>query len=295
MNVSMSIVGAQWVKENGEKRYDPAQGVRDCAAAGFRYLDFDLSNAAKNGGPMSRDDFPAWCREMRRVLDECGVTVQQTHGHWCWPSVMPTQEERDRNWQMTLRSVEATSFLGNRPWMVTHPISVFDAEGYNREKSVELGYRQYSELGELGKKYGTRIAAEHLFVIANKNGYCCGVEDLLGLMEKLDDPELFGICWDFGHANRQGVDQAAGLRMAAPYLRATHVHDNNAKSDNHVFPYCGNIAWEELLPILGEIGYAGTLNLEVHVLQQRLPASLRMETLRYMHTVVTEMAAQTGI
>jgi sugar phosphate isomerase/epimerase len=43
------------------------------------------------------------------------------------------------------------------------------------------------------------------------------------------------VCLDTGHANmREGVDTA--YRLLKGRIRSTHIHDNNGKEDQHLFP-----------------------------------------------------------
>lgn len=42
-----------------------------------------------------------------------------------------------------------------------------------------------------------------------------------------------------------------------------HIHDNDYKSDAHLFPYHGKIDWDKVCDALKEIGYDGDFTLEV--------------------------------
>jgi sugar phosphate isomerase/epimerase len=59
-------------------------------------------------------------------------------------------------------------------------------------------------------------------------------------------------CFDLGHAHmNEGVEQA--YRLLASRIRSTHVHDNNGKEDQHLFPLLdpeGTIDWPRALGAL---------------------------------------------
>jgi sugar phosphate isomerase/epimerase len=60
------------------------------------------------------------------------------------------------------------------------------------------------------------------------------------------------VCFDLGHANMQeGVESA--YRILKSRIRSTHVHDNNGKEDQHLFPLLaeeGTIAWPSAMQTL---------------------------------------------
>lgn len=283
MKLSMSTCGTERKLLPDGFEFAPVEGIGQCKEAGFDYIDFNFANAAADSRPMSRDDWKDWIAEIQQAVKDNGVTVSQTHAHWFHINQLLSEEELQWHDEMVRRSLWCSAQLGDRPWVVTHPRSIFDSEGYNAAKSREYNYRVYQGLGEYAEKYGVRIAVENLF--ANKNiGYCCCAEELMELMHRLNDSN-FGICWDFGHANRSKVDHLKSLEIVAPHLQVTHCHDNKGRSDDHFMPYFGLVPWKDIMPKLKKIGYTGNLNMEVHVFYNTLPQSLRMDSLRYMRII----------
>lgn len=60
-----------------------------------------------------------------------------------------------------------------------------------------------------------------------------------------------------------GDDVAEAVRLAAPYLKVFHIHDNNKNTfDAHLLPTMGNIDWESFAKAVADIGFDGTLSLE---------------------------------
>ena len=269
--------------------FDAAAGIRQAAEAGFQYVDFNLAKAAKFSRPLAQNNWRDWAKQMREVADACGVTIEQTHAHWFY---IADENSLDvaADMEYLHRSVEASAILGNSPWVVTHPLSLADSLGYNKARTKEFLKKLYGELGEIASRCGAKIAAENLFT-GGMRYFGCNADDLCWLMETLNDP-FFGICWDFGHANKMGLDQAASLHQIAPYLRVTHVHDNKAVFDDHFFPYFGNVPWKKILPEIKKIGYNGNWNFETHVTYHTIPQTMRISALRFLHDLGEDMIKQ---
>ncbi len=286
MQLSMSTVAAERIRGPEGMIYRPMEGIRRCAEAGFRYIDFNFTHAPREDRPFAGDAWESWVAQVRDACQECGVTVSQTHAYWFWLKDMTSREHWEWSEAMVRRSLLATAMLSPGAWMVTHPRTVFDAEGYNREKTLEYNYARCSELGELGRKHGVGIAVENLFPLEGKIAYAAQPEELLALLERLNDP-VFGICWDFGHAHMARLDHLQALQQIAPHLKVTHVHDNKGRGDDHFPPSFGNVPWREIMPFLKRIGYDGNLNLEVST-YNTVPTLVEQE-LRFMHAAGTEL------
>ena len=93
---------------------------------------------------------------------------------------------------------------------------------------------------------------------ADMHDACRYIDDLNGLAGE----ELFGFCYDSGHAAVLGKDQGIAIHALGKRLMALHLHDNDGLHDSHRFPYYGVIDWEMTLRSLREIGYAGAINFE---------------------------------
>ena len=268
---------------DGKYRFDVQDGLRQCAAAGFSAVDFNFAAVGKLTNILDDNGWKDWVLSVRDVAQQLNLTFVQTHAHWFYLSECTTNEMLHRNELLVRRSVESTSLLGPGIWMVTHPRSVFDAEGFNLQKTLEYNYASFSELGELGNRFGVGIAIENLPPTKNI-AYGITTEELLCVMEKLHDP-VFGICWDFGHGNLAGLDTVVSLGEVGKYLKATHVHDNKRKGDDHFPPFYGNIPWENVMKQLKEIGYTGAFNFEEHASYLAFPSALRDDMLKHMHTI----------
>lgn len=72
-----------------------------------------------------------------------------------------------------------------------------------------------------------------------------------------------GVCFDIGHAHLdEGVD--ASLEALLPLVASTHLHDNKADRDAHLWPGEGTIGWESPIGALKEAPRAPAAVLEIH-------------------------------
>jgi len=72
-----------------------------------------------------------------------------------------------------------------------------------------------------------------------------------------------GVCFDIGHAHLgEGVD--ASLETLLPLVASTHLHDNNADRDAHLWPGDGTIAWEAPVAALQSGPRSPAAVLEIH-------------------------------
>ena len=82
------------------------------------------------------------------------------------------------------------------------------------------------------------------------------------MKEMLGNHELFGYCWDIGHAHIEGVDQYKELVALGTDLKAVHIHDNTGVGDTHVMPYLGTVSMDEIMHGLIDNGFNGAFTME---------------------------------
>lgn len=124
------------------------------------------------------------------------------------------------------------------------------------ENNRTAAFRSVEEICRLAEPIGIRVALE---VIPNP---LSDATSLVTMVERDLDAPLAGICLDFGHAFLMG-DVTDAIELAAEHLVATHVHDNDGKSDLHLVPFDGRINWDAALMTMQKIGYDGTYLMEL--------------------------------
>lgn len=256
--------------------------------AGFRVVDVNLSSYSEKGQPMTRDDWADWCRRMKAKADELGLCIGQAHAHFYQLREDGSEDPWDR--ELLERSIRGAAIMGVK-WMVFHPFNLKVNGWYNGEAAKKRNLELFREYAEIARPLGVGIAIENMLESAGRSRrYCSGPEELIDLVDTLNDP-VFGICWDFGHANVNGIDQPAALRTVGKRLKALHVDDNYGVNDDHMLPYFGTIRWEPIMQTLHDIDYEGDFTYEVHRFHYGLPHELQPLTLRYTYQVAEHLVS----
>ncbi|HYZ86189.1 MAG TPA: sugar phosphate isomerase/epimerase family protein [Bryobacteraceae bacterium] len=112
------------------------------------------------------------------------------------------------------------------------------------ERRLEAAFTSLEELSLFAKQRGVEIILEN---IPN------GISNSSQLIQFLDTTHLkLGLCFDTGHANlMEGVEPA--WQVMKERIRSLHVHDNDGKTDRHLFPLVsggGTIDWRKVMPML---------------------------------------------
>lgn len=115
----------------------------------------------------------------------------------------------------------------------------------------------FTQVGRLGAQTGVKVAVENRL----EGGFGSKPRDLLDITS--NDPDNLGVCLDTGHANVNGISSGQFIRELGDRLIATHIHDNDGRSDLHLLPYMGNIDWSDFFLGIEDIAYRGALILEV--------------------------------
>jgi sugar phosphate isomerase/epimerase len=126
-------------------------------------------------------------------------------------------------------------------YLIQH-IGVKDAEF--SERAMDAAFSSLEEIVLFARQRGVEVLIEN---IPNK---LSSAERLLMFFE-LTHLNL-NVCFDVGHAHmNEGVETA--YRMLKSRIRSTHVHDNNGKDDQHLYPLLsqgGTIPWPQAMQAL---------------------------------------------
>lgn len=256
--------------------------VRACARAGYRYLDANLCSQARDGQPLTKDDWEEWARGLRWLGDELSIRFTQAHAYFPYGyTVYPDGSRSDGEFgeELLRRSVIAAEILGCG-WAVVHPLTVRAESWFSYKKSYEYNREYYGRWGEFFARHNVGMALENMICANGKVSYCASPDELIELVETLDDP-MAGICLDTGHAHVSGVDVAAVVKKFSKHLRATHIADNHRNHDEHFAPFNGTIDWPEVMRAFQESGYSHDFAFEIHHLTSPYPAAVQEELIRF--------------
>ena len=287
MRLSITNNAVYGVRTGGKVEYQPLLGIEACGKAGFDRMEYNFCAGPASAKPLAGDNWKEVVTGLKQTLDANNICIPYTHDFWYLMASTKGPEDVALKDLMIRRSFEASKMLGSR-MMVIHTQSIFDAEGYNAEKTHIYNNVFLAEMGELAAKFGLTLAIENVFPIPGAIGHACYPEEMAELMQELNDP-LFGICWDLGHANMAQVEHEKALEIIAPWLRHIHVNDNKAKTDEHTIPGYGTVPWDKVMQKLKAIGYQGDLTLTTRTFNQTSLPHRWAEDLTYLRNVGKDM------
>ena len=260
--------------------------------AGFDTIDFWLFRYCETANaPMFEDNWRDFVTEARDIIDRAGVTVGQVHAWWDHPWQIAEDGSFDLPHEIFCRNIEACHMLGSDK-LIFHPIQRWfrytDAE--TRQAALDANAAWFAALLPTAEKFGVELLIENVFDYKHVERpgdlpFPCGsAEDILYIINKIGHP-LMKTCLDTGHANISGQDVPRMIRLYGDKLAALHLQDNFGKitpvyEDMHMFPTHGRLPWDAIFAALRDIGYKGTINMEVSAELKRMPDPIRRIQLR---------------
>jgi len=152
-----------------------------------------------------------------------------------------------------IKCIDISSVIGARV-LVVHPSGAPD-------ESSDKEYRRKCWKAHLKifDSICSHANGKNVIIALENGGSLAQMEYIIKLAGKLK----CGICVDTGHANLGNLKAPRAIRMAGQMLATTHLQDNFGKVDDHMPPGMGIIDWCETFTAIKEIGYKGTLMLEL--------------------------------
>ena len=230
--------------------------------SGFDGVDYGFDD---DQGLALNDDFIEYAKNTKKTLDKIGLVCHQTHATYL-VKYGEEYNESNPNYLKTVRSILATPYLGASA-VIVHPLNVPIGVDLMAEN-----IKFYKTLEPYAKKAGVKIAVENLYqwVVGTRihEGYMHTPEEMNELLDNLSDD--FVCNFDTGHAAVVGIDPEDYIHaMSKERLKYLHVHDTDYTFDRHVIPFMLDHHWDKICEALVDIGYEGTMNLEVGSFMRR--------------------------
>jgi sugar phosphate isomerase/epimerase len=206
---------------------------------------------------------PAAVADLQQWLAEAGLQLRSMHaptadgftgGRWSGTLSLASTDPETRAY--TVSETERALHVARRIPMtalVTH-LGVPRTQRTPGSDSRAAARRSIEELLRTAEPLGVQIAVE---VIPNELSRAGSIVHFIE-----DDLDGVGICLDFGHAHLDG-DVLDAVETVSEHLIATHVHDNNGRTDDHLLPFQGTIDWAGTLLAVQKVGYEGPFMFEI--------------------------------
>lgn len=226
-----------------------------------------------------------------KAAADCGLTFEQMHAPF--PVKQKGMDEVNaKMFRITENCMDICSRMGGR-YLVVHPVTL--AYEYSKKEEHDFNMEMYQSLIPAAKKYGIVICLENMFMDRNAHlteGVCSDFAEAAAWIDELNGlagEELFGFCFDIGHANILGKNLYQSVVALGDRLKILHIHDNDGVSDLHTMPYTfarswnpAATDWEGFLRGLREINYKGVINFETFRCMESFPGELHPSVLRLL-------------
>ena len=226
------------------------------------------------------DDYIERAKKQRRLLDEIGLTCNQTHAPYNFKEA-DEFDESNYHFLELVRCIEATSIVG-APHMVIHPVkpaSIDDAH--------DINIAQFKALLPYCEKFGVKLALETCHMkyrvddkvipfIDSAKTYC-------DLITELGSDKVVA-CIDLGHTAGAGLGYPPEVfvsEMEKGVLQGLHVQDCDYMHDNHTTPFFQHLNWEKIMKALSDIDYTGDFTYEDVNVRRYFPVELFESTVKY--------------
>lgn len=257
-----------------------SKGYTAIKKAGFEAIDWNIDHAWKgsdlrNGHyrgkcifEKSLDEVIEYYAKELAIIRKNGLEITQAHAPFpCYVKEYP--DTLDYAIECYKRCIEYCQYAGVKN-LVIHGYSWNISDTINSAEDVyEINFKLYSSLIPtlLENDYVT-VCLENLFFGyngVNYEGHCSDAKAGAELIDKLNalaGKNVFGLCFDTGHANLLRHDMRVFIPIYGKRIKALHIHDNNGSNDNHLAPLTGTINWNHFCSAMKEAGYDGDLSFE---------------------------------
>ena len=296
--LQLSVQAGDWYDElfNGDEGAEEAfRFIKEC---GFDTLDYNIDHQLsirklKEGEKpdyfdLSDEEFTARFAPVKEAMEKYGISMGQAHA----PVPLYIEGRDDLNdflIKVVAKQCALCQFLGC-PALVVHPYTYLE----DKEREKEINLEMYRKMIPIGKKYGVTLCLENMFAWSNGHatlGVCGEAAEACWYIDTLNaeaGEDIFGYCFDVGHANLSSRNIRQELRTLGHRLTILHIHENDGLSDAHQMPYTckPGTDWEGFIQGLKDINYQGALSFETFAgLKGGIPHELFGAKLKYLHEV----------
>ncbi|MBI5206979.1 MAG: sugar phosphate isomerase/epimerase [Candidatus Firestonebacteria bacterium] len=201
-------------------------------------------------------DNKEYIKKLSFNLDKYNISVHSFHLPFNHIDISSTDQElREKSCKEVLKGVEICGQLGGKLGIL-HPGAKYGTLS-NKKTAEENSINSISQIFEHCEKREIKLAVENM--LPGRVGEDYNFFDKV--MKNINSPDI-GICFDSSHANANGTVYSF-LEKTREKLLTVHFSDNNGYSDDHFFPFKGNINWKKIIEILNRISYKSIFMLEV--------------------------------
>lgn len=211
--------------------------VRVYAAHGIRNLDLNFCEMMRPSSRLNDKRATEYISILKNLKEELNLNYIQAHAPY------PLRGTEVSSWDKKIIRAMGYAYELGCPHIVVHPIG----------KDVEENIRYYERLI---KESDITIAIENM----ESDVEISNASEINAIIES--SPMRLKALFDTGHAHMRGLNLREEILCYGKNLVGLHIHDNDGKRDQHLFPFMGTINWRDVISALEEAGYEGYLTYE---------------------------------
>ena len=227
-------------------------------------------------------------RPYKEAGEKYGVYFHQMHAPF--PSYVQNEAGNDIVMDAIKKCIMVCGYLGCRN-LIVHPMFLGYEAKLAPQTEWDINIERYSELIPAAKKYGVTICLENMFTGFRGKIYaaCCAdmaeANRYINYLNSVAGERIFGFCLDVGHALLVGKEIYSTIMELGDNLTTLHVHDNDGRNDQHLFPYMGICDWDRFCKGLKDAGYRGAISFETFNAINVIDDELAGEALKFLGSI----------
>jgi len=244
------------------------EGFKVIKEAGFDCVDMNIDHLYPggdivNGRPDVRfqgtdEEILEMCRPYKEAAEKYGISISQAHA----PFPFYTKNEAGNAYVMhaVKKCLMICEYL-SCPYLIVHPCFLGYGDQLDTEEEWRINMERYDELIPYAKKHHVGICLENMFGVHNGKVYaaiCSNMEEAVCYIDELNEragEEIFSFCFDIGHAVLCSVELTRAFEALGNRVKTLHVHDNDGRNDQHLFPFMGICDWNRFVEGMRSIDY----------------------------------------
>lgn len=281
---------------------NPLEGFELLKKCGFNAVDFSLNYYLKNTSlyklekneffDKSLEELKQYFTPHKDAAKKTGIKIHQMH--MPYPLFVPHADKNFNDYLMNIvavKSLEICAFFECK-YIVIHGFKLNRYLG-SRQAEWDRTEQFLHYIASLAKTLRIIICLENLYDFNGDilEGICCNAQFISKQIDKLNEEyntEVFGFCFDIGHANLMGLDFYDFITVLKHRLKVLHIHDNDGVSDLHQLPFTftrnrenqSTTDWNGFIKALKDIKFDGVLNFETAPVLTSFPEQLKPQVLK---------------
>lgn len=263
----------------------PIEGFEMMRRAGFTCCDFSLNDYLANTElyQYRRNAFfdrpvhelKAFFEPHREAAEAADIRINQMH--MPYPGYVPGAPKAFNEYLTRVvapKSMELCAHFGC-PYIVVHGFKLARLLG-SEQTEWERMEAFLQTLVPMAKELHITVCMENIYTSSGSHiaeGPCCDAAKSAARIDRINEEagaEVFGFCFDTGHANLIGLDFEDFITTLGHRLKVLHIHDNDGRQDLHQIPFTftadrenkSSTDWDGFIKGLRKISFDGVLSFE---------------------------------